>query len=101
MVARIYKPSKTAMQSGQSNTREWVLEFEPGEARELEPLMGWTASGDTRRQLRLYFDTLDEAVAYAKRNGIAYQVSEPQERRLHIKSYSDNFKYDRDQPWTH
>lgn len=101
MVARIYKPAKTAMQSGQSNTREWVLEYEPGEARELEPLMGWTASGDTRRQLKLYFDTLDDAVAYAKRNGIPYQVQEPHERRLHIKSYSDNFKYDRTQPWTH
>jgi len=101
MVARIYKPAKTAMQSGRNNTREWVLEFEPGEARELEPLMGWTASGDTKRQLKLYFETLDDAVAYAKRNGIPYQVQEPQERKLQIKSYSDNFRYDRGQPWTH
>lgn len=89
------------MQSGRNNTREWVLEFEPGEARELEPLMGWTASGDTKRQLKLYFETLDDAVAYAKRNGIPYQVQEPQERKLQIKSYSDNFRYDRGQPWTH
>ena len=74
MTARIYKPSKTAMQSGQANTKDWVLEFEPEEPRTIEPLMGWTSSGDMRQQLRLRFDSKEEAVAYCERHGLAYQV---------------------------
>lgn len=101
MLARIYRPSKTAMQSGQANTRRWVLEFEPDEADRIEPLMGWTSSGDTRRQVRLTFDTREEAVAYAKANGIPHQVMATHERKRKSKSYADNFAYDRRQPWTH
>ena len=76
MTARIYKPSKTAMQSGQANTKAWVLDFEPEQPREVEPLMGWTSSGDMRQQLRLRFASKEEAVAYCERHGIPYQVFE-------------------------
>lgn len=101
MLARIYRPSKTAMQSGQANTRRWVLDFEPDEARTIEPLMGWTSSGDTQRQVRLTFDTREEAVAYANAHGIPHQVIAPRERQRKSKSYADNFAYDRKEPWTH
>src|SRR3990170_296944 len=77
MVARIYKPSRNAMQSGHARSQHWVLEFEPEAARGIEPLMGWTSSGDMRQQLRLNFDTKEEAVAYAERNGLPYRVFEP------------------------
>jgi hypothetical protein len=101
MRARIFKPAKTAMQSGAAGTREWVLEYEPEEPRAREPLMGWTASGDTKRQVRLRFDTREAAEAYAKRLGISYQIFPPREPRLQIKAYADNFRYDRRTPWTH
>ena len=70
MTARIYKPAKTAMQSGTAKTKDWVLDFEPEEPREVEPLMGWTSSGDMSQQVRLRFDTKEEAVAYCERHGI-------------------------------
>jgi hypothetical protein len=101
MTARIYKPAKTAMQSGFANTKDWVLEFEPEEPRAIEPLMGWTSSGDVRSQVRLSFATRDEAVAYAERHGIAYQVFEPESAKRRIMSYSDNFAFNRRSPWTH
>ena len=82
-VARIYKPARTAMQSGTAKTKEWVLEFEPEAAREVEPLMGWTSSGDMRQQVRLRFESAEEAVAYCEKRDIAYQVfeAEPLARR--------------------
>ena len=101
MTARIYKPAKTAMQSGIAKTREWVLDYEPEQPREIEPLMGWTSSGDMRQQVRLSFDTAAEAVAYCERNGIAYQVSEPNLSARRTMSYSDNFAFKRRDPWTH
>ena len=102
MVARIYKPAKTAMQSGTAKTREWVLDYEPEKPREIEPLMGWTSSGDMRSQVRLRFDSAEEAVAYCERHGIAYQLFEakPAAARRTI-SYSDNFAFRRSDPWTH
>ena len=101
MTARIYKPAKTAMQSGHANTKEWVLDYEPEQPREIEPLMGWTSSGDMRQQVRLNFDTAEEAIAYCERNGIAYQVSEPHRAERRLMSYSDNFAFKRRVPWTH
>lgn len=101
MVARIFKPSKSAMQSGLATTKEWVLEHEAAERREVEPLMGWTSSGDTRTQVRLFFDTKEEAVAYAEKHGLAYTISEPQIRKPVRKSYADNFKFGRIGSWTH
>jgi hypothetical protein len=101
MTARIYKPAKTAMQSGAANTKDWLLEFEPAEPRTIEPLMGWTSSGDMRQQVRLSFDTKDEAVAYCERHGIAYQVFELKIAQRRLISYSDNFAFNRRDAWTH
>ena len=100
-LARIYKPAKTAMQSGTANTKEWVLDYEPTEPRQVEPLMGWTSSGDMRQQLRLRFDTKEEAIAYCERHGIAFQVTEPKERTRRMMAYADNFAVGRRSPWTH
>jgi len=100
--ARIYKPAKTAMQSGTAKTKEWVLDFEPEQAREIEPLMGWTSSGDMAQQIRLRFDTAEEAVAYCERHGIAHQVFAPKRTAARAAmSYSDNFAFKRRDAWTH
>jgi hypothetical protein len=99
--ARIYRPARTAMQSGKGNARSWVLDYEPAERRTADPLMGWTSSGDMNQQLSLSFDTKEEAIAYAERNGIAYRLSEPPPERLRKKSYSENFKWGRPDNWTH
>jgi hypothetical protein len=101
MIARIYKPAQTAMQSGPARTKEWVLEFERQSPREIDPLMGWTSSRDTQAQVRLSFDTKEEAVAYAERNGLAYRVLETTPRRAVRKSYADNFRFGRIGSWTH
>ena len=101
MTARIYKPAKTAMQSGTANTKEWVLDYEPEQPRQIEPLMGWTSSGDMRQQVRLRFDSEQEAIAYAERHGIRYQLSEPKRAARRGISYSDNFAFKRSDPWTH
>lgn len=93
--ARIYQPSRTAMQQGTAKTRYWLLEYEPVAPRRVDPLMGWTSSPDTRAQVKLRFDSREDAIAYAKRNGIDYEVIEPRTRRPIIKSYADNFRYDR------
>jgi ETC complex I subunit conserved region len=100
MPARIYKPARNAMQSGNGNTHEWLLEFERTSAPTADPLMGWT-SGDTSTQVKLRFATQAEAEDYAKRNGIAYTVSITPPVRKNKKSYSDNFKFGRTTLWTH
>ena len=100
-LARIYKPTKTTMQSGQGRAREWILEFEPGSARTPDPLTGWTSTTDLNGQIRLSFETSDEAVAYAKKHGIGFQLFPANERKLIIKAYADNFAADRKQPWSH
>jgi NADH dehydrogenase ubiquinone Fe-S protein 4 len=101
MVARIYKPARTAMQSGTARTKDWVLDYEPERPREIEPLMGWTSSGDMRQQLQLRFDTAEEAVAYCERHGIAYQLFESKPPARRVMSYADNFAFKRRDPWTH
>ncbi|MDA8048873.1 MAG: ETC complex I subunit [Rhodospirillales bacterium] len=99
--ARIYCPPKTAMQSGWAGTHEWVLVFEPQKAQRPDPLMGWIGGGDTRDQVRLHFDTREEAEAYAQRQGIAYEVEIPPVREFHPKSYAENFRFGRVENWTH
>jgi len=101
MPARIYRPAKTAMQSGQAKTKSWVLDFEPEVPRAIEPLMGYTASSDMRQQVRLRFASREEAEAYANRNGIDYVVLEPRERKPKRMSYADNFRFGRPENWTH
>jgi hypothetical protein len=101
MLARIYRPAKSAMQSGLAKTLLWVLEFEPASARVADPLMGWTSSTDMNGEIRLTFASREEAVAYAQAHGIPFQVIEPQTRKPIIKAYADNFAPGRRQPWTH
>jgi hypothetical protein len=101
MTARIYKPARTAMQSGQAKTKEWLLDYEPEQPRTVEPLMGWTSTGDMKQELQLYFDTKDEAVAYCERNAIPHQVFETKSPVRQKISYSDNFAYPRREAWTH
>ena len=101
MLARIYRPAKNAMQSGRANSKDWVLEFEPASARVPDRLMGWTSSDDMNGEVRLAFESKDEAIAYAQRHGIAFQLIEPRETRRIIKAYADNFSTDRKEPWTH
>ena len=101
MSARIFSPAKTAMQSGKAKTGHWVLEFEPEQPRKIDPLMGYTTSGDMKSQIKLTFDSLEEAVAYAQKNGLTYRVQQPKEARRRQISYAENFRYDRKTPWTH
>ena len=98
---RIYQPAKNAMQSGRAMTRAWIVEYEPSDAVRPNALMGWAGSGDTRRQVRLSFDSRDEAIAYAKKRGLDYEVLAPRERTLRPRAYSDNFRADRQGNWTH
>ncbi len=102
MLARIFRPSKTAMQSGRAKASEWVLEFEPSAARRSEPLMGWTQTTDTESsQIRLTFETREEAVGYAEAHGLAFQLVDPKPAKKIIKAYADNFAFGRRTPWTH
>jgi hypothetical protein len=93
--ARIYQPAKTAMQSGRALTKKWVLEYAPATARQPDPLMGWASAADTLNEVRLRFDTLDEARAFAERRGLDYVIMTPQRPIEKPKSYADNFRYDR------
>ena len=101
MFARIFKPSRTAMQSGTAAAEKWVLEYEPALRPTADPLMGYNSSADMRRQIRLEFDTQAEAVAYATRHAIPFRVIEAQEPQRKVISYADNFRFGRPQPWTH
>ena len=101
MRARIYQPPKTAMQSGWASTHQWVLEFEPSAPRRPDPLMGWIGGGDTQEQVHLHFETRDEAVAYAQKRGLDFDLELPQARRVKPKAYADNFHYGRIENWTH
>lgn len=89
------------MQSGIANTKDWVLDFEPEVPRQVEPLMGWTSSGDMRQQLRLRFDSKEEAITYCERCGIPYQVTENVPLKRRLVSYADNFSFKRRDAWTH
>jgi hypothetical protein len=102
MTARIYSPAKTAMQSGQGKTGEWVLEYEPEKPRRIEPLMGYTSSSDMKSQIKMTFPTLEAAIDFATREGIAYTVqAEREQKRRRTMAYADNFSFNRSIPWTH
>ena len=101
MSAKIYRPAKTAMQSGKARTHLWVLEFDQEAPRRIDPILGYTSSSDMRQQVRLTFESQEQAEAYAKREGIEYRVIPPKDVARQIVSYTDNFRYSRIQPWTH
>ena len=103
MRARIYQPARNAMQSGQAKTKIWVLEFAPGARRNIDPLMGWTGSGDMSSQVRMTFESSEAAEKYARENGIDYTLTQPQKRRPVIRNggYGENFATNRRGAWTH
>lgn len=103
MSARIFQPARTAMQSGTAKTQDWVLEFAPESPREIDPLMGWTSSSDTQRQVRLTFESSEAAEDYAREKGIDYVVLLPKPRKPNIRprGYGENFATDRKGAWTH
>jgi hypothetical protein len=90
---RIYQPAKTTMQSGRGKAKKWLLECAIETPRTPEPLMGWVASGDTNNQIKMSFDSSEEAVAFAEKKGWVYSVAQPQARNLKGRTYLDNFKY--------
>lgn len=103
MFARIYRPARVATQSGTARTRRWVLEYLPESRKVIDPLMGWTGSGDMRSQVRLQFDSREDAERYAREHGIPFRVDEPQGRGFNLRErgYGTNFAYDRREGWTH
>jgi hypothetical protein len=101
MLARIYKPSKTAMQSGKAGTKVWRLEFEPSVAPRPDALMGWISGADPQGQVKIAFDTKAAAIAFARAHGIPHQVIDPPESKRQIKAYADNFAFRRREPWSH
>jgi NADH dehydrogenase len=103
MRARIFQPAKTAMSSGTAKTKGWVLEFAHDSARSVDPLMGWTSSGDMQSQVRLNFDSKDAAIDYAREKGIDAQVQDPNKRKANIRQngYAENFATGRRGAWTH
>ncbi len=101
MHARIYRPAKTAMQSGRGKAKDWVLELASNAKRSSDPLMGWTSIDDMSGQVKLTFETRAKAIAYAKREGLTFTVQDEKPRKRLVKSYSENFSSDRKQPWTH
>lgn len=103
MRARIYRPARNAMTSGMAKTRNWVLDYAPASAREMDPLMGWTSSSDTQTQVRLRFESKEAALEYAEAHGIDAEVIEPHQRKANVRprGYGENFATDRRTPWTH
>ncbi|MBN4066368.1 ETC complex I subunit [Ahrensia sp. AH-315-G08] len=101
MVAKIYRPAKSAMQSGKGKTHLWILEFEREQAKTTEPFMGYTSCSDTLSQVQLKFSSREDAIAYAERNDLVFRVSEPKETTRRAVTYAENFNYDRKVPWTH
>ncbi len=92
MPARIHQQPRSTMQSGRARVGRWLLDFDPAEAKRLDPLTGWTGSTDTQSQVRLAFDDLDAATAYADANGIEYEVIRLGPSPLKIQTYADNFR---------
>ncbi len=101
MTARIHRPPNSVMQSGPAKSKGWLLEYEPEQGKGADPLMGYTSSSDMNSQIKLWFDTAEEAIAYAVKNGVAYRVEQPKKAERKAAVYSDNFKFTRVGQWTH
>ena len=101
MVAKIYKPAKTAMQSGRQKTYQWIVEFIQSKPTTREPVMGWPSCEDTGKQVKLKFETQEKAIQYCEKNSLEFHVINNNERKIKPKSYASNFSYDRKESWTH
>ena len=101
MTIKIYKPSKSSMQSGSGNTKQWLAEYINEKDKIKDTLMGWNSSLDTKEQIKIFFETKDKAIEWAKNNNEQFIVIEPKERKIKPKNYSSNFDINRKEPWTH
>ena len=101
MTIKIYKPSKTAMQSGLGKTKRWLAEYISEVDTVKDSLMGWNSSLDTQSQIKVFFDTKEQAIAWAKKNNYQFYIEESKVKKIKLKSYSSNFDMNRKEPWTH
>ena len=101
MTIKIYKPSKTAMQSGLGKTKKWLAEYISEVDTVKDSLMGWNSSLDTQSQIKVFFDTKEQAIDWAKKNNYQFYIEEPKVKKIKSKSYSSNFDMNRKEPWTH
>ena len=101
MTIKIYKPSKTAMQSGLGKTKKWLAEYISDVDNVKDSLMGWNSSLDTQSQIKIFFETKEQAIAWAKNRNYQFYVEEPKIKKIKPKSYSSNFDINRKEPWTH
>lgn len=97
--AKIYRPAKTAMQSGKAKTHQWLLEYERPEPGTPDALMGWNTMPDTIAEIKLWFATKEEAIAYATSKKIDYSVSEPHKAVVPPKAYAENFSAYKRKSW--
>ena len=101
MTLKIYKPAKTAMQSGMRKTKKWLAEYISDTDSVKDSLMGWNSSLDTQSQIKVFFETKEQAITWAKKNNYQFYVEEPKIKRIKPKSYASNFDINRKEPWTH
>ena len=101
MTIKIYKPSKTSMQSGSKKTKKWLAEFISDVDNTKDSLMGWNSSLDTNSQIKVFFDTKEKAILWAEKNNYQYFIEEPKVRKIKPKNYASNFDMNRKEPWTH
>ncbi|KAL1303503.1 hypothetical protein AAFC00_006879 [Neodothiora populina] len=90
---RIYRPAKTATQSGNWNAHHWRMDWDvmsKGHRWE-NPLMGWQSSADAMQGTHLNFKSKDDAIHFAEKQGYEYFVQEPNERRIIPKAYANQF----------
>ena len=97
----IKRPSKTNMQSGLKKTKLWIIEFEFDHSLKKDVLMGWNSSKNTTKQLKLNFDTLDDAILWCQKNSYEYKVVDQTYKQVKPKSYASNFSNNRKTSWTH
>ena len=101
MTIKIYKPSKTAMQSGLGKTKKWLAEYISDIDSAKDSLMGWNSSLDTQSQIKIFFETKKQAIAWAKNSNYQFYVEESKIKKIKPKSYASNFDINRKEPWTH
>ena len=101
MTIKIYKPTKSSMQSGLGKTKKWLAEYIIETDKVKDTLMGWNSSIDTKEQIKTFFDTKEQAIEWSKKNNQQFIVIEPKERKIKPKNYASNFDMSRKEPWTH
>ena len=101
MTIKIFKPSKTAMQSGKGKTKRWLAIYISDKDNIKDSLMGWNSSLDTQSQIKVFFETKEQAIYWAKENNFQFYVEEPKHKKIKPKSYASNFDTNRKEPWTH